>query len=73
MHDVTQESVASMTDNFAHTFVRKNVHAYKRSCGNVMPFENLMLTPFCFEKSSVRKWISNVLRDIFSAVYAEIR
>ena len=37
-----------------------------------MPFESLTLTPFCFEKSSVRKWIK-CFSDVFSAVQVEIR
>ena len=35
----------------------KTMHAYKWPWGDVMTFESLTLTPFCFEKSSVRKWI----------------
>ena len=38
----------------------KMLHAYIWRCGDVMTFEKLTLTPFCFEKSSVRKGIFNV-------------
>ena len=38
----------------------KTMHAYIWRCGDVMTFESLTLTPFCFEKSSVRKGIFNV-------------
>ena len=55
MHDGTRESVAAVTDHFANVFVHENIaHAYMMLC-DVMTFENLTLTPFCFEKSSVRK------------------
>ena len=49
MHDVTPESGAAVTDHIADAFVRENIaHVY-------MTFESLTLTPFCLEKSSVRK------------------
>ena len=57
MHDVTRESVAAVTDHLADTFVRENVARVYMTCGDAMPFESLTLTPFCFEKSSVRKRI----------------
>ena len=60
MHDVTQESVAAVTDHFADAFLRENVAGVCMTLWDVMPVESLMLTPFCFEKSSVRKWIYNV-------------
>ena len=45
------ENVADQTDLFVVVFVRENV-AY----GNdVVTFENTQPTPFCLEKSSVRK------------------
>ena len=45
------ESIADQTDHFADVFVRENV-AY----GNdVETFERTQPTPFCLEKSSVRK------------------
>ena len=48
------ESVADQTDHFADAFVHKNiVYSYEE----VMTFESLQLTPFCLEKSSVRKGI----------------
>ena len=47
------ESIADQTDHFADVFVRENVdYSY-----DVMTFECLQPTPFCLEKSSVRKWI----------------
>ena len=57
MHDVTLESVAAVTDHFADAFT---LHAYILSCDDRMTFESLTLTPFCFEKSTVRKGIFNV-------------
>ena len=46
------ESAADQTDYFADVFVRENVaHGYE-----VMTFESTQPTPFCLEKSSVRKW-----------------
>ena len=46
------ESVADQTDHFAVVFVRENV-AYGY---DVVTFENTQPTPFCIEKSGVRKW-----------------
>ena len=52
LHDVIMESVEDQTDHFADVFVRENV-----TCGyDVMTFESTQPTPFCLEKSSVRKW-----------------
>ena len=51
------ESVADQTDHFAVVFVRENV-AYRN---DVVTFENTQPTPFCLEKSSVRKGQLNVL------------
>ena len=65
MHDVTRDSVAAVTDQLSDAFVRENVARVYMTCGDVMTFENLTLTP-CFEKSSVRKWILNV-EETFSA------
>ena len=46
------ERIADQTDHFADVFVRENVaYAY-----DVMTFESTQPTPFCLEKSSVRKW-----------------
>ena len=59
MHDVTRESVAAVTGHFANAFVRENVARVYMTwpCNDV---RKLTLTPFCFEKSSVRKRIFNV-------------
>ena len=46
------ERIADQTDNFADVFVRENV-AYGY---DVMTFESTQPTPFCLEKSNVRKW-----------------
>ena len=54
MHDVTLECVAAVTDLFVDAFVSENV---ARVYNDV---RKLTLTPFCFEKSSVRKGIFNV-------------
>ena len=46
------DSAADQTYHFADVFVRENVtHGY-----DVMTFERTQSTPFCLEKSSVRKW-----------------
>ena len=45
------ERIADQTDHFADVFVRENV-AYGY---DVMTFESTQRTPFCLEKSSVRK------------------
>ena len=47
------ESVAGQTDHFADVFVRENV-AYGYDV--VTTFESTQPTPFCLQKSSVRKW-----------------
>ena len=57
MHEVTLECVAAVTDPFADAFVReKGARVYmtlwRRNC-----IRKLTQTPFCFEKSSVRKGI----------------
>ena len=59
-HDVTQESVAAWLIIYSMLSFAKTLHAYIWCCGDVMTLESLTLTPFCFEKSSVRKWIFNV-------------
>ena len=46
------ERIADQTDHFADVFVRENA-AYGY---DVMTFESTQPTPFCLEKSSVRKW-----------------
>ena len=46
------ESLEDQTDHFADAFVRKDI-AYGY---DIMTFESTQLTPFCLEKSSVRKW-----------------
>ena len=65
MHDVTQESVAAMADYFAEAFVRENVALIHMTLWRRNAVQSLTLKPFCFEKSSVRKWIFNV--EMFSA------
>ena len=58
MHDVTLECVAAVTDHFADAFVRENVALVYMTLWR----RNVVrkLTPFRFEKSSVRKGIFNV-------------
>ena len=46
------ESVADQTDHFDDVFVLENI---AWGCDDVMTFESTQLTPFCSEKSSVRK------------------
>ena len=52
------ERVTDQTEYFADAFVHENVVC---GCDNVMMFESLQLTPFCLEKSRVRKGYFNVL------------
>ena len=63
------ESVADQTDHFADVFVRENV-AYGY---DVVTFESTQPTPFCLEKSSVRKWTILCFSGVFSANWAGIR
>ena len=60
MHDVTLECVAAVTDHFADAFVRENVARVYMTLLRRNDVRKLALTPFCFEKSSVRKGIFNV-------------
>ena len=46
------ERITDQTDHFSDVFVRENV-AYGY---DVMTFESTQPTPFCLEKSGVRKW-----------------
>ena len=47
-----RNAYADQTDHFADVFVRENV-AYGY---DVMTFDSSQPTPFCLEKSIVRKW-----------------
>ena len=60
MHDVTLECVAAVADHFADVFVRENVARVYMTFRQRNGVRKLTLTPFCCEKSSVRKWILNV-------------
>ena len=60
MHDVTLECFAAMTGHIADDFVRENVARVYLTLWRRKDVRNLTLTTFCFEKSSVRKWIFNV-------------
>ena len=61
MHDVRQEFVAAVTDHFADAaFVRENFARAYMTLWRRNVVRKLTLTPFCFEKSSVRKGIFNV-------------
>ena len=60
MHDVTLECVAAVTGHFADAFVRENVARVNMTLWRRKDVRKLTLTPFCFEKSSVRKGIFNV-------------
>ena len=62
MHDVTLECVAAVTDHFADAFVRESVACVYMTLWRRNDVRKLTLTPFCFEKSSVRKRIFNVKR-----------
>ena len=50
-----------MTDHFADAFLRKNIAHVYMTLWQHNDVQKLMLMPFCFEKSSVRKAIFNVL------------
>ena len=64
------ESAADQTDRFADVFVRENV-AYGYDV--VMTFERTQPTPFCLEKSSLRKWAILCFSNVFSAILVDIR
>ena len=55
MHDVTLESVAAVTDHFTDAFVRENVARVYMTLWRRNDVRKFKLTPFCFEKSSVKK------------------
>ena len=60
MHDVTRESVAAVIGHFADAFVCVNVARVYMTLWRRNDVRKLTLTPFCSEKSSVRKGILNV-------------
>ena len=60
MHDVTLECGAAVTDHFADAFVREDVARVYMTMWRRNDVRKLSLTPFCFEKSGVRKGILNV-------------
>ena len=60
MHEVTLECVAAVTDHFDDAFVRENVARVYRTLWPLYDVRKLTQTPFCFEKSSVRKGIFDV-------------
>ena len=60
MHGFTLECVAAVTDHFANAFVRENIACVYMTLWRRNDVRKLRWTPFCFKKSSVRKWIFNV-------------
>ena len=60
MHGLTLETVKAVTDHFADTFVHENVARVYMTLWRRIDVRKFTLTPFCFEKSSVRKGIFNV-------------
>ena len=64
------ENLEAQTDHFADAFVRENV-AYGYDV--VTMFESTQPTPFCLEKSSVRKWRIQCFSSVFSANWVGIR
>ena len=60
MHDVTLECLAAVTDHFADAFVRENFARVNMTLWRRNDVRKLTLTPFCFDKSSVRKGMFNV-------------
>ena len=57
MHDVTLESIAAITDHFPDTFLRESVARVYMTLWRRNDVRKFMLTPFCFEKSSVRNQV----------------
>ena len=64
MHDVTLRCVVAVTHHFANAFARENVAHVYMTLWRRNDFRKLTLTPFCFEISSVRKGIFNVLATL---------
>ena len=60
MHDVILECVVAVTDHLADAFVRENIARVNMTLWRRNDVRKMTLTPFCFEKSSVRKEIFNV-------------
>ena len=60
MHDVTRESVAAETDHFTDAFVRENVARVCMTLWRRNDVRKFDADAILFEKSSVRRWISNV-------------
>ena len=60
MNDVKLECGAAVTDHFADAFVRENVARVYMTLWRRNDVRKLTLTPFCFEKSSVREGIFSV-------------
>ena len=60
MHDVTPGSVAAVTDHFADEFLRENVARVYMTSWRRNDVRKFDADAICFEKSTVRKWISNV-------------
>ena len=54
----------AVTDHFADAFVREDVACVYMTLWRRNDVRMLTLTPFCFEKSSVRKGIFNVLATL---------
>ena len=50
----------AVTDHFADVFARENVARVYMTLWPRIDVRKLTLTPFCFEKSSVRQGIFNV-------------
>ena len=68
------ESLADQTDHFADVFVcEKIAYGYDVVTDYVMTLESTQPTPFCLEKSSVRKWTNKCFSSFFSANWAGIR
>ena len=55
--NVTLECVVAVTDHFADDFVRENVARVYMTLWRRNDVRKMTPTPFCFEKSSVRKGI----------------
>ena len=68
MHDVTLECVAAVNGHFADAFIRENVARVYMTLWRRNDVRKMTQTPFCFEKSSVRKRMFDV-KATFSALF----
>ena len=51
------ESIVDQTNHYPDAFVSQKYWVWLCCYDNIMTVENLQLTPFCLEKSSIRKGV----------------